>query len=81
MEKKAIVNYKTIWAMFSEKDFSDRWRVEDTRDIRKISFEDESEITVLEKPVKGTVIEKNNGIAIYMGDVTYLAGDISIKAI
>ncbi len=79
--KEAIVNYKTIWAMFSEKDFSDRWRVEDTRDIRKISFEDESEITVLEKPVKGTVIEKNNGIAIYMGDVTYLAGDISIKAI
>ena len=54
--------------MFSEKDFSDRWRVRGIQgDIRKISFEDESEITVLEKPVKGTVIEKNNGIAIYMG--------------
>lgn len=77
----ASINCKTIWAMFSERNFSERWRVEDTKGLEKIAFTDRDDTTKLEKPEKGTVVEKEDGIAIYMGDITYLVGDISIIAI
>lgn len=35
-------------------------------------------MVTVNRPEKGTVIEKENGIAIYMGDVTYLAGDMEM---
>lgn len=78
---EALVNCKTIWAMFSERSFSERWRVEDTKGLEKIAFTDGDDTARLEKPEKGTVVEKEAGIAIYMGDITYLAGDISVTAI
>ena len=79
--EEASINCKTIWAMFSERSFSESWRVEDTKDLEKVAFADGDNITKLEKPEKGTVVEKEDGIAIYMGDITYLVGDISVVAI
>ncbi len=79
--EEAEINCKTIWSMFSERTFDDSWRVEDTKGLKKISFEDRSQPIVLKEPLKGTVIEKNDGIAIYMGDITYLIGDITVKGV
>lgn len=79
--EEALINCKTIWAMFSERSFSERWRVEDTKGLERIAFTDGYDTTKLEKPEKGTVVEKEDGIAIYMGDITYLAGDISVMSI
>lgn len=78
---EAVINSKTIWAMFSNRRFDERWRVEDTRGLSRLSFTDGNQATVYEKPVKGTVIEKEDGIAIYMGDVTYLIGDIAVMGV
>ena len=79
--EEAEINCKTIWSMFSERYFDENWRVEDTKGIGKLEFSDRKQPTVLEKPVKGTVIEKDEGIAIYMGDITYLVGDITVKGV
>lgn len=79
--EEASINCKTIWAMYSERDFSERWRVEDTKGIDKLLFNDGEDRTKLIHPKKGTVVEKDGGIAIYMGDVTYLTGSISVTAV
>ena len=76
--EEAVINSKTIWTMFSERKFEDRWRVEDTKGLSRLIFTDGNQSTALAKPVKGTVIEKEDGIAIYMGDITYLVGDITV---
>lgn len=76
--EKAVINSKTIWAMFLNRTFSEKWRVEDTKCLNILSFTDGEQSTVYDSPPKGTVIEKENGIAIYMGDVTYLIGDVAV---
>lgn len=77
--EEAIINSKTIWALFSEKRFEERWRVEDTEGFEKIAFSSGNETTVLDRPSKGTVVERDDGIAIFMGNITYLVGDVAIK--
>ncbi len=79
--EEPVINSKTIWAMFSERKFDERWRVEDTKGLGRLSFTDGNQSTVYENPAKGTVVEKENGIAIYMGDITYLVGDIAVRGV
>lgn len=77
--EEPIINSKTIWAMFLERTFDENWRVEDTKGYISLSFTCGNQTTVYEKPAKGMVIEKENGIAIYMGNITYLIGDMEVK--
>jgi pSer/pThr/pTyr-binding forkhead associated (FHA) protein len=74
----AVINSRTIWALFTEKTFDDRWRVEDTKAMTKFTVSDGAQTCSFEKPEKGTVIELDGGMAIYMGDVTYLTGAASV---
>lgn len=76
--EKPVINYKTIWAMFSKTDFGEQFQTVDSKEYHKISVTDGEDTTVLQDPVKGTVVEKKDGIAIYMGDITYLIGDVRI---
>lgn len=76
--EEAAINCKTIWALFSERGIEEKWRVEDTKGLERMVFTDGRDETKLENPEKGTVIETEYGIAIYMGDITYLSGDISV---
>lgn len=75
---EAVINCKTIWAMFSTRYFDERWRVVDTKGYTSIALTDGNQIVRFEKPPRGTVIERANGIAIYMGDITYIVGEISL---
>ena len=79
--EEAVINCKTIWAMFSERKFDEGWRVEDTKGLGRLSFTDGKNATVYEEPIKGTVVEKEDGMAIYMGDITYLIGDIAVTGV
>lgn len=76
--ESAVINSKTIWALFSERKFEERWRVEDTKGLEHVSFLDGENTTKLDHPEKGTVIEGTDGIAIYMGNITYLSGDMAV---
>lgn len=69
---------RTVWTMYLKKLLKDRWRVEDTRDSERITFSASGQSVTFAKPVKGTVFRKEEGIAVYMGDITYLIGDIDV---
>lgn len=75
--ERYLPNSRSVWTMFSEYLYDDNWRVEDTKGMEKISFSDrdDEDCSIL---CAGTVIRKDQGIAIYMGDITYLAGKISL---
>lgn len=75
---EAVISYKTVWALFLTSTIDDAWRVEDTKGISKLVVSDGEDTTMMEFPPKGTVIEKESGMAIYMGDVTYLLGNIAV---
>lgn len=74
------INPKTVWAVFFERMIDDSWRVEDTNGIEKLSFSDGSHSEVFKNSHIGMIIDNENGIAIYMGDITYLNGNINVTA-
>ena len=74
----AAVNSKTIWSMFYETTLDKPWRVEDTNGIKDPVFTDGIKTVNTQNPAKGSVIDLENGMAIYMGEVTYLTGDIKV---
>lgn len=76
--EEAVINGKTIWAMYSTQRCDVHWRVFDTKGYTKLAFIDGEKIIRYDRPVKGTVVKHNNGMAIYMGDITYLSGEISV---
>ncbi|MBE5922967.1 MAG: FHA domain-containing protein [Lachnospiraceae bacterium] len=71
----AAINSRTIWSMFSTRYYSSNWSVVETADKGIIVISDGNNVTRCENPVKGTVIEQEQGIAIYMGNITYLLGE------
>ncbi len=76
---EAIINSRTIWTLFLEKDYGDDWRVEDTRNIDTFVVANGDQKVLLTKPEKGTVIETEGGVAIYMGEITYLNGNVMVE--
>lgn len=79
--REAVINQKTVWAMFSTHYYDACWRVVETKEQTNFIFSDGQKKTTLRNPVKGTVVEEDGGLAIYMGDITYLTGDIRLSAI
>jgi len=77
--KEEVINCKTVFGLFLTEEFEDGWRIVDTKDYGKIKFITDDKITTRENPKKGMVIHTNYGIAIYMGSLTYLTGNIEIE--
>lgn len=76
--KREIINDRTVWAMYTQREYPGGWRVEDTRGMERLSVTDGTEETTLERPARGAVIRLQQGMAIYMGDVTWLTGSASV---
>ena len=76
--EQAAINSKTVWSMFSTRYYSSNWSVVETKGEGTLIVSDGSHVTRCEKPVKGMVIEQEHGLAIYMGDITYLLGDVRL---
>lgn len=74
-----VINSATIWTMFSNRDFDEIWCVADTKDYDEIGFCDGYKEIRYHKPEKGMVVNMEKGIAIYMGDITYISGNIKIS--
>lgn len=77
--KEEVINCKTVFGLFLTKEFEDGWRIVDTNGYEKIKFITDDKITLRENPKKGMVLNTDQGIAIYMGSLTYLTGNIEIK--
>lgn len=77
--EEAVIDAKTIWAMFTTKQYAEEWRTLDTKGYSNLIVKDETEKETTYQPKKGEVIERKYGMAIYMGDITYLSGDIHVS--
>ena len=77
--EEAVIDAKTIWAMYTTKQFMGEWRTLDTKGYENLIVADRDKNERISHPPKGTVIKRENGMAIYMGDITYLIGDIHIN--
>lgn len=76
--EEAVINCKTVWAMYLDRELEEPWRVADVKGMETIRFDDGSGAMELYHPDKGIVIEKKDGIAIYMGDLVYMSGCMEI---
>lgn len=76
--EEAIINSKTVWALFKTRDIGDEWSIADTKKTINLSFSDGKNVTTTHNIAKGTVIESDRGAAIYMGEITFLTGDMNI---
>lgn len=76
-----IINSATIWTMFSNRDFDELWHVADTKGYEEVAFHDGHREIRYHKPEKGMVVNLEKGIAIYMGDITYISGNVGISGI
>ena len=74
----AGVSSRTIWAMYYEYSLDNDWRIEDTHDLINLSFSDGKESLHVFKPGKGTVVDLDDGMAIYMGNTTYINGNMKV---
>lgn len=75
---EANINSKTVWALFCSHVYEGGWRVVDTKRHSRLKFSDGRMEYAFTEPEKGMVLENEDGMAIYMGDVTYLAGRMRI---
>ncbi len=76
--EQEIINSKTIWAMYTEKAIDEFWQVNDTKGYEKIVVYNAHKEIEFHKPDKGLVVSMEDGIAIYMEDITYVSGNIKV---
>lgn len=77
--KKEGISDKTAWGLYISKNQIGETKIADTRGCNQVIFSDGQNTSSIEKPQAGTVVKFQNGIGIYMGDITYLLGSIDIK--
>ncbi len=75
----ADVNSQTIWTMYSTKSYEDNWNVVDTKGKEQLEVTDGIHTRQCVNLKKGTVIELEHGTVIYMGEVSFVTGGVSLK--
>ncbi len=73
-----VINSKTVWTLFLERRPEGAYREEYIGDLQKICVKSGTEQHVYGRPAPGNVIETEQGLAICMGEMAYLLGDISV---
>ena len=76
---RAVINSQTVWGLYLKRQINEEYCVKDTSKARILRFTDGVTITKFVRPEKGTVVDKGTGLAIYMGELTYLIGDIGLE--
>jgi len=76
---KSVINSQTVWAIYVKRELGEAYHAEYTGKTGTLRFTDGSTTTKFVRPEKGTVVEKEKGLGIYMGNFTYLIGDIWLK--
>lgn len=77
--EEEVINSATVWTMFSNRELDTMWRVENTKGMDELIFHNGYKEIRYCNPDKGIVINMENGMAIYMGDITYLSGNVEIS--
>ena len=67
------------WALYSRLAFTDSWQVIYSKGYSALEFSLADEKIMFDKPEIGTHMKNNGGIAIYMGDKTFVTGNIKVS--
>lgn len=74
------IDGSTVWAMYVSGIIDSNWRAVKTEGAGCLEFQSGNIVERYIKPETGMVVSMRHGLAIYMGDITYVSGDISIEA-
>ena len=72
------IGCKTVFGLFSTKSFDSDFRTVDSKGYDKLEFKSGTKTSCFSSAKKGFVLEEEEGIAIYMGDLTYLSGKMEL---
>ena len=75
---EAIIAPKTIWALFTTKSYEGDWRKVNSEGCTKLMVINGNRKTRLENPQRGEIVRYEDGMAIYMGNVTYVIGPLEV---
>ena len=73
-----IINHKTVWAMYLDYRYNSNWRIVDTKDYKNLQFINGEEVISYKEPERGCGVNRETVMAIYMGGITYLWGDMKV---
>ena len=76
--EQAVVSPGTVWAFFSTKYIDAPWKGVDSRGCERLLIADGDSRYYLTDLQLGEKIEAEHGTVIYMGNVTYVAGDVQV---
>jgi len=66
-------------AIFTERELDARWGAVDTEGSSKLTFSNENESISFDKPMPGQVVSMDGGLAVYMGEKTFVNGKIKVS--
>ena len=72
----AVINYKTVWAMFYTGKLEGQWCTIETDMYSRIMIKSDNVAIEVTKADKGRVLKSEKGIAIYMGELMFVFGDV-----
>ena len=73
-----VIDPRTVFILYTNGISEFNWRILNTDNAYDITFMTDEEEQTLHASRKGAVVRLGNNIAIYMGDITYVSGDIRI---
>lgn len=76
--EQAVVSPGTVWSFFSTKYIDAPWKGVDSRGCERLLIVDGDSRYYLTDLQLGEKIEAEHGTVIYMGNVTYVAGDVQV---
>lgn len=76
-----VINSNTVFALYTECAAAGCWKSEDTAGYRRIVLNNGVRQYRFDRPTKGTVLTVGNEIAIYMGDITFLTGNLTVSGL
>ena len=72
----AVINYKTVWAMFYAGKLEGQWKTIETDMYSKIMIRGDEGAIEVTRDDKGRVVMNEKGIAIYMDELMFVFGDV-----
>lgn len=76
-----VFNENTVYAIFTTCPTAGLWRKECTSGYSRLTLSDGAHQIQFDRPAKGAILHQGNDMAIFMGDYTYLSGNLTIRGI
>jgi pSer/pThr/pTyr-binding forkhead associated (FHA) protein len=72
------IDDRSVLGLYTTTEFDGEWRMVDTKGCTNVRIAGSDGGTIVRNPKKGDVVKTEDGIAIYMDDLTYMAGKLQL---